>query len=298
MSTEPNAGCWRSRMPEMISAIPGAGWRTLGGRHFWSDLQVTQTHRIQRQIWTGHCRLLDRSDRRLASGSLSHCRAESHRRFPEATPARSLVVLLHGLYRSRHSLRRLERALNDAGLNTLAPNYPSGHTGLVDLGQWLNALMDEIQDCDRLAFVTHSLGGLVLRSALAQEAGWRSRIPIAGIVQIGPPNRGAQMANALRYLPQGERIAGPAARGLRGPLDLAEPPSEIPLLVIAGGTQRRWGFNPWLRGDNDGVVRVDETRLERDHDLQMVSTIHGLLLGHPQTARSVRAALTSWGIAG
>lgn len=276
-----------------LSRLPNLRLPTLGGRHFWMDIDVATTHRVQRNVWTGHCRLLDRHDRRWAAGTLGHCRAAARRHFPTSVQAGTLVVLLHGLYRSRHSLARLERRLNEAGWITIAPNYPSGHADLPTLGDWLNRVMNSIAGYERVAFVAYSLGGLVLRAALGRDSPWRRRLAVAGAVQIGTPNRGAQAAALLRGLAEDSGLAGPAARALCRPIDLTEPPAEIPVTVIAGGNGRS-GFNPFLEGDDDGIVRVAETRLGRDHDFHLVPTLHGLLIGHPATDDLVRAALTAW----
>lgn len=280
-------------LAQSLSRLPNLRLPTLGGRHFWMDVEVAASHRIQRHVWTGHCRLLDRHDRRWASGTIGHCRSAARRIFPPPTRVGTLVVLLHGLYRSRHSLARLERRLNEAGWITIAPNYPSGHADLPALGAWLNRVMNGLAGCERVVFVTYSLGGLVLRSALGRDSPWRHRIAVAGVVQIGTPNRGAQAAALLRGLPEEGGIAGPAARALCRPIDLPEPPPGIPVAVIAGGNGRD-GFNPFLEGDDDGVVRVAETRLARDHDFHLVPTLHGLLTGHPATEALVRAALEAW----
>ena len=288
-----------ARCSDLLASVPRPGIPTLGGRHFWRDVAVGGDHRIQQHIWTRHHRLLDRRDRQVTYGTLESCQATAALRYPPLTTfSGTLVVMLHGLYRSRHSLRRLERRVNDAGWDTMVPNYPSGHSTIAELGLWLNNLMAGVVGYDRVIFITYSLGGLVLRSALAQPAAWQACLPIAGIVQIGPPNRGAQMASLIRPLPPGNRISGPAARELCDPIELPEPSPDIPVLVIAGGTNGRRGFNPLLTGDNDGVVRVAETRLDRDHDFQMVPTLHGLLIGHPQTELSVRSALSTWGMNG
>lgn len=277
----------------LLAQVPNLPLPTLGGRHFWADLAIAPSHRIQRHVWTGHCRLLDRAGRRLAAGTLGHCQDTAGRLAVPTASGDTLVVLLHGLYRSGRCFRRLERRLHDLGCDVVAPNYPSGHAGLAALGGWLNELMTDIAGYRQVVFVTYSLGGLVLRSAFAGDDRWRSRMPIAGIVQIGPPNRGARAAAIIRGLPPGNRITGPAARELFDPICLPEPPVEVPVLVIAGGTGGN-GFNPLLDGDDDGVVRVAETRLDRPHGFHRVATLHGLLTGDPETRQLVRAAIQDW----
>jgi hypothetical protein len=282
----------------LLDRMPNLRFRTLGGRHFWADIAITPSHRIQRNVWTGHCRLLDGSDRRLVAGSLERCRAAARLLAEGHTAGGTLIVMLHGLYRSGHCFGPLQRRLRDAGRPVIAPNYPSGHASLPELGRWLNDLMTGLDGYSSVIFVTYSLGGLVLRAALAADDGWRERMPVAGIVQIGPPNRGARAATLLRSLTAGTGIAGPAAGALCEPIDLPEPPRGIPVLVVAGGTGGRVGFNPFLEGDDDGLVRVAETRLNRPHHFRRVKTLHGLLIGHPEVQRLVLASIAAWAASG
>ena len=48
---------------------------TLGGTQFWSDELVFRDWRIQRNVLSGHYRLLDDRDFRMAWGTLDQCRA-------------------------------------------------------------------------------------------------------------------------------------------------------------------------------------------------------------------------------
>jgi len=278
----------------LLDRMPNLRFRTLGGRHFWADVAISPSHRIQRNVWTGHCRLLDGNDRRIATGSLERCRAAAQALAEDCAPGGTLVVMLHGLYRSGYCFEPLARRLRAAGWPVVMPNYPSGNASLPELGSWLNELISGLDGYSRVVFVAYSLGGLVLRAAFAGDDGWRERMPVAGIVQIGPPNRGARAARLLRTLTADTRIVGPAARALCDPIDLPEPPREIPVLVIAGGTGGRVGFNPFLEGDDDGLVRVAETRLTRPHGFRRVKTVHGLLIGHPEVQGLVLSMLENW----
>ena len=92
----------------------------------------------------------------------------------------------------------------------------------------------------------------------------------------------------------------PAARG-RGPLDprlpwqvgfelwesrrparfkaLAE--SAFEFAVIAGARGTADGYNPLIPGDDDGTVRVEETRLPGATDFMTVPAIHSFLMNNP-----------------
>lgn len=270
---------------------------TFGGRHFWLDVHVDRGHRIQRNVYVNHHRLLDRRDRRLTSGSLDDC-LEAARRDGAAVDQRGLplVVLLHGLNRSRHSMAKLERRIEGLGFETVAPNYPSNYMTLQELGAWLNDFIAGKTEHRRIAFVCFSLGNLVVREALAQTPGWRETKTVAGIVQIGPPNAGADMAKLFDAVPENRFFPGPAGKALHPPVAIPEPPFECPVAVIAGGTGTSFGFNPFLRGDNDGLVRIDETRLSRPHAFHVVRAPHALLTNHKQTWSLVQGHLRDWAL--
>jgi hypothetical protein len=75
------------------------------------------------------------------------------------------VILLHGLARSAGSMSELEARLADAGHVVVNVDYPSRTAGIEQLSEQVisSALADpRLRSCDRIHFVTHSLGGSVL----------------------------------------------------------------------------------------------------------------------------------------
>jgi len=54
--------------------IPQPGMPTLGGMQFWGDLGYFRGYKIQRNVFSGHYRLLDANDRRYVSGSIQDCK--------------------------------------------------------------------------------------------------------------------------------------------------------------------------------------------------------------------------------
>lgn len=48
--------------------VPQPGAPTLGGMQFWGDVCYFQGYRIQRHVFTGHFRLLDKHNRALSIG--------------------------------------------------------------------------------------------------------------------------------------------------------------------------------------------------------------------------------------
>ena len=83
---------------------------TLGGKQFWSDELFFHQWHIQRNVLTGHCRLLDGHNLQHASGTFDTCREKLQqvRREKSLPPMRGkAVIVVHGLFRSRDSMGAL-----------------------------------------------------------------------------------------------------------------------------------------------------------------------------------------------
>lgn len=138
--------------------------------------------------------------------------------------------------------------------------------------------------------VVHSMGGIVLRWAMNHQPMPRLR----RAVMIGTPNQGAWMARWM-YEKTGASfplIHGEAALQLRpgseGIIGQAGDLGDAEVGVIAGGTGSNRGMREWTRipipGDNDGVVRVEETILPGMKDFLLLRCTHTGLLLSPHTA--------------
>ena len=145
-----------------------------------------------------------------------------------------------------------------------------------------------------MSFVTHSMGGLVVRELLSRENPWQGSAELGRLVMLGPPNRGSAVAEALEDVPIYRLLTGEAGRDLtpRQLRDLPDPP--CPFAIIAGGTGTRRGLNPGLPGDNDGLVLVENTRLDSPHTFLRIPVWHTLLMQDPRamdaTLRFLRTA--------
>ena len=108
---------------------PNVSAKTMGGKQFWADEMVFRGYRVQRNALTGHYRLLDPDDRRLSWGTFRHCRTRLDEiRRDRDLPAMEgkVVILLHGLFRTRGSMNALAKHLKEkGGYETLDVGYPS-----------------------------------------------------------------------------------------------------------------------------------------------------------------------------
>lgn len=157
---------------------------TMGGRQFWSDVFAQAGWRIQENAITGHFRLLGPEDKRHQWGSYEAC-FEAFKNISNGGgpvwAGSHLVIMIHGLARTKNSFEKLGNALEAEGYSTLAMSYASTRGNPVDHAKLLNRLIDNLQGIEQVSFVTHSYGGLVLRQTLAMPSKWRNRIKVFSI---------------------------------------------------------------------------------------------------------------------
>lgn len=174
------------------------------------------------------------------------------------------VVLIHGALRSRLGLWPTAHWLRRRGLWATPFGYPTRKGDLAAHGDALCRWLDEHLEgavVPVLGVITHSMGGLVVRSYL-QRHGQR-HAEHHRIVMLSPPNRGATLAERNRNNPMMKLLYGDAAAELRPHRVkmLPDLPDHADALVLAGGRGDRRGYNPSIEGDDDGVVAVGEMGL-------------------------------------
>jgi len=288
---------WRARADDLESDKPSTGYPnalapTLGGRQFWADELFYHEWHVQRNALTGHCRLLDGSNVRHAWGSFEECCAKLERikRERSLPPMRGpAVVVLHGLFRSAASMAHISRYLREKGdYSVFNMNYPTTRGELAEHARVLDKVIRNLEGIEEINFVAHSLGNLVVRHYLGDhtnpEVGTRPDDRIKRIVMLGPPNQGAQLAEALGANRMVHFVAGPSVGQMgrnweKVATKLATP--ACPFGILAGGRGTDKGYNPWLGKDNDLVVSVETTRLDGAADFAVLPVVHTLMMDDP-----------------
>jgi pimeloyl-ACP methyl ester carboxylesterase len=264
---------------------------TFGGRQFWGDVQFFHDWHIQQNVFTGHFRLLDGQDQRQASGTLEECRAklDEIRKTKRLPPMKGrAVILLHGIFRSSHSLKWFGSQLADDNLTSIAMDYPSTQVTIPEAAEYLHQVITNLEGIDEIFLVTHSMGGLVTRAYLAEHADPR----IKRLVMIATPNQGAELADLLKRNLLFRGLFGPAGPQLakQGLIpNLPAPPFEFAIIAGARGTPTGW--NRLIPGDDDGTVTVESTKLTGAADFATVPTIHTFLIGEPAVVDMTRRFL-------
>lgn len=273
--------------------------KTLGGKQFWSDLFFFHGWHIQRNAVTGHCRLLDADGKRHAWGTFEAC----ERKLDNIRQERRLgpmsgraVVLLHGLFRSHASMTAMGGYLRKKGHYTVFNvEYPSTRFSIEAHAKNLAKVLESLDGIEEINFVCHSLGNIIVRRYLYDHLDPKTGRPtdtrIRRMVMLGPPNHGSNVADKFSDNPL-FRVSGTAGQELGAGWEvlskkLVTPPFEF--AIIAGGKEDGKGYNPFLRGDDDGTVRVESARLAGASDFTIVPVLHSFLMkNHKVKQRTLR----------
>ena len=269
--------------------LPNIQSKTLGGQYFWADELVYFGWRIQRNTFTGHCRLLDGEKRRHTYGTFEQCNAKleaiKHEKGLPPMGGKAVLVLA-GLGDARMRADGMVKFLRDGSKYLVeCVAYPTLCEEVGRHAQSLDSVVRHLDGVDEINFVGYSLGNLVIRRYLGDQTNLAiSRKPdrrIKRIVMIGPPNQGAELAEKLGDNPAFIAVFGASGQQLGRRWEELKPTLATPACefgIIAGGRGDGRGYNPLLNGDNDGIVTVASTRLAGARDFVLVGELHTLLL--------------------
>ena len=201
--------------------------------------------------------------------------------------AQEEVILLHGLCRTSRSLVKMERALTEAGYKVRNVDYPSRNMSIQKLAD--NAIGKAVADCQqngatKIDFVTHSLGGILVRSYLA-----RHTIPSLGrVVMLAPPNQGSEVVDKLGWLFLFKWINGPAGNELG--TDENSVPNKLgaanfTLGIIAGDRSINRVNSLLIPGCDDGKVSVGRTKLAGMTDHIVIHAAHPFIMKNREAIR-------------
>jgi pimeloyl-ACP methyl ester carboxylesterase len=259
----------------------------------WTDEAVRHDWRLQRRPGTDACRVLDPDDQVICEGTGHSCRVAFDRLRPPAGRDEA-VILLHGLGESRWSMQPLAESLRPAlDADVMSFGYASVKADIDAHARALGAVVAGLPEAERISFVGHSLGNLVVRRWMAIAAA-EDLARVRRMVMLGPPNQGADLARlAAKIWGLAARAEG-AARDLVVNWDAVAPGLAVPPCdfgIVAGGKGDDVGYSPLLEGDDDAVVRVDETRLEGAADFLLVPVHHASMMRHERVQRATAVFL-------
>lgn len=196
-----------------------------------------------------------------------------------------VVVCIHGFMRTEKCMAMMKSSFQNAGCTVYNWGYPSKDKLIEEHAQDLNIFLNEVllfHPDEEIHFVTHSLGGIILRAA-AQQKGFPLQAKRGKAVLIAPPNKGSCFGNYLAKFAWVRKLVGSKSGSqllnTRSFLDLGPFPSTMKILVISGTL----GFNPIIKDRNDGKVGVQESCLAQTHLHRTVKASHSWICYSPQT---------------
>ena len=193
------------------------------------------------------------------------------------------VVLVHGLWMTGREMHVLGGRLEGAGFRARYFRYRSWRGGLMQAASALREFV-EATDGERVHLVGHSLGGVVIAKMFEEASLSRP----GRVAMLGSPMGGSAAAGIMSRRRVGRWLVGGVIR--EGIVEHAPKwPGGRELLVVAGDIPLGSGLFLGLRKPHDGVIRVEETRVEGARTVTVRASHVGLLL-----SRKVAALLSDY----
>ncbi len=181
-------------------------------------------------------------------------------------------------------MQPLARALERDGFSTLNIPYPSGRLPIPYLVARIRTQVEKITDGRPVNFITHSLGGILARSLLAEEVPWQT----GKVIMLAPPNSGSEIVDWSKNHPLLHLMLGPAGRSLASdgaPSNLRAFPTGIEAAVIMGNRCPIPVFRKILGEENDGIVSAAGGRIDGLKGFSVINADHTFIQMHPETIR-------------
>lgn len=190
------------------------------------------------------------------------------------------IILLHGLGRTSRSMNKAGGLLAAYGYKIINVDYPSRSAGISTLAQKYiaQALKQcETEDIKKIHFLTHSMGGILLRDYLASQ----TIDKLGRVVMLAPPNQGSEVVDKLGGWKLFYYLKGPA--GLQLGTDNNSVPNQLgPVNFQVGIIAGNKAVNPllsWLiPGANDGKVSVSRTQVAGMQDFIVMPHSHSFIM--------------------
>lgn len=195
---------------------------------------------------------------------------------PKNEPGKEKVVLVHGYGRSPAAMKAIAEYLEDAGYQVYRLGYSSMTRDIEGVKREVFRKADKFiaNTDDRVHFVGHSLGGLLVRSYLDQ----RNLSQLGNVVIMGSPNKGTPLVEHLKdkwYF----SLGGPVATSLssKGSKFLQSLKAPYYRLGVIAGVVDRAGDEGIIPGQDDGIVPLESALVAGARDTIVLNVSHYMM---------------------
>lgn len=185
-------------------------------------------------------------------------------------------------------MRALEGNLSGLGFRVINVNYPSTKYPIEYLAEYVGKTIHQCRiDCtdeERIHFVTHSLGGIVLRYYLKEN----QLHNLGRVVMLSPPNQGSELVDNLRDNILFKIVTGPSGQQLgtdSSSVPITLGPVDFELGIIAGNRSLNPIFSHLIPGEDDGRVPVERSKVEGMADFLIVPQVHPFIMNSPEVVK-------------
>jgi triacylglycerol lipase len=178
-------------------------------------------------------------------------------------------------------MRPMARALEREGFSTLIIPYPSARKSVSELVAQVRQEVGKIAGDQPIHFITHSLGGIIVRELLTGDVPWET----GKIIMLAPPSQGSEIVDWSENHPLLRKMLGPAGQALGSdgvPSALPELPADLKAAAIMGRRSSIPFFRKLLGPENDGIVSADKGRIEGLCGFSVIDADHTFIQMHPE----------------
>ncbi len=178
----------------------------------------------------------------------------------------------------------MDQALKKVGYQTYNCNYPSTRQPIELLSEtFIPKAIEYCQEnCqpEHIHFVTHSMGGILIRCYLAKE----KFDNLGRVVMLAPPNSGSELVDHLSRFQLFTLINGPAGKQLGTGADSLPKslgPVDYDVGIIAGNKSFSLLSSAFIPGEDDGKVSTHSTQVQGMTDFIVLPYSHTFIMNRP-----------------
>lgn len=202
------------------------------------------------------------------------------------------LISLHGLARKSSSMSKITKEFKKQNFIVWNETYPSTEKKIEDLSPFVKKGLDfcNTNNADEIYFVTHSMGGILVRHYFQNFNDQVLLNKIKAVVMLAPPNHGSEIVDAFKTKSWFKWFNGPAGEQLgTDPNSLPNQLKPIPLNIgiITGNSSSDPWFSYLFSGPNDGKVSVKSAKLKEMKGFLIVPRGHTFIMDSDDVIKNI-----------